>query len=462
MSENHFAFSVKGILTGSYAGVAYPSRLNVTGSVLDDLVVFSDKIVITVVLAKLVSLDLFVVLIEVAVSVGALSENHCAVLTELILTGGEGSTGNYIGGEVTSRVYGILVVLANVVPIAFERNELIGVDLYVVIVEVAVGPGTILGLHLAISVKVVVACGVSGALKVSGGEVTGLVYRIFVVLGNKVVIALVCAKLVRGLLLVVDVEVTVGLRTVDGGEMTLGVKVVVAYGEISAFDHRSVQITSLISGDLVVFGNQIPVSVVHAELIRLLLLVVDIEVIVFVGAVEIHQNTVFIELIVANRKAGAFNNSSVQIASLPLGDLIVLGNQIPIAVELNKRICFELDTVLVNSAVFLYAVLEIVNDVAIIIEFIVTRGNIAVSALIVDGYAGVSHRLEGAREVVVLIVVLYQAGVEQIAVLEVVDFLCVFGSEENAVFVFDGLNKSALVGEVIQRIISILRKGIMG
>ena len=181
MSENHFAFSVKGILTGSYAGVAYPSRLNVTGSVLDDLVVFSDKIVITVVLAKLVSLDLFVVLIEVAVSVGTLSENHCAVLTELILTGGEGSTGNYIGGEVTSRVYGILVVLANVVPIAFERNELIGVDLYVVIVEVAVGPGTILGLHLAISVKVVVACGVSGALKVSGGEVTGLIDRILVV-----------------------------------------------------------------------------------------------------------------------------------------------------------------------------------------------------------------------------------------------------------------------------------------
>ena len=71
--------------------------------------------------------------------------------------------------------------------------------------------------------------------------------------------------------------------------------------------------------DLVVLCNKVPVAVVLAELISLLLLVVDVEIIVLIGTVEVLELTVSVKVIIARFKLSTLYNRGVEITAVVSG-----------------------------------------------------------------------------------------------------------------------------------------------
>ena len=253
--------------------------------------------------------------------------------------------------------------VADEVIITLKLYESVFVLTDTVEIEVAVGLRFVEPDELTALVKAVVARGKVGAAHIVVAQIDAGALSVLMGVADEVVITLKLYESVCVLTDTVEVEVAVGLRSVEPDELTALVKAVVARGKVGAAHIVVAQIDAGALSVLMGVADEVVITLKLYESVCVLTDTVEVEVAVGLRSVEPDELTALVKAVVARGKVGAAHIAFAKIDAGALSVLMGVADEVIITLELYQSVCVLANIVQIEVAVSLRAVLYLRSGV---------------------------------------------------------------------------------------------------
>ena len=178
-------------------------------------VVFTNIIILAFIFLERISGLLYVIYIEISVSVGSVFENHLAVGPKSKFARHKGRSLQMSFTEGTSSIFANFIVFGNIIIVAVVFAELVRLLPFIFDIKVVVFIGTVFVNETSLRIKIVI----TGLCKNAARQnclvkIAERIFDIHVVFGNKVICAVKRDQLVCVLLFAVEVKAAVCVGTI--------------------------------------------------------------------------------------------------------------------------------------------------------------------------------------------------------------------------------------------------------